>query len=1309
METFPKEIREGVQPLVYAVNIISENYYSTVQSSLSNGESSEKDLRNKSPSIDHRNVFNELVSSLSNFQSTPNLTPINDGNSQKQSQFSDSDTTQSKVGEKEVKTWARIIAVSKRHAFPPSKDPEGTQNRSSIISRSRANPYSIGATMMNAQKPPAATQVPPVDGIISTGWLEKHVHALPSVLLIVTYIDLNMDEEAANVEDLHLAKIIDQLRSSLATKRECRMHLVCCVLPPDSTNSSSNNISRNDSFDTDHPLSAKNSQNMSQNDLAGIDGGRFVSIRTKCRLTPTAITTLHLSSDGKSLASLSTPPLSNESPDIDLAQISQQSQQSFHHQIQQQYIQQQLHLKRLYRNIQDSANAYYLAQARRAKRKLNALHVNQYSQYLPLAARYCFKTAIFYEFQNYDVNSSKGVSGTLSGLSRKVSNVKSVQYWSDGYRYLEQYYKQLILVMQRGGDIHDLYMSNQMDDNYHIQAVDEPVEVALAPSIQSQDLDNHLTLTKNSFQNDSDSVNQERSELNNDDTSSSSLILFDMAHQCRTLASWLNFKIIQHGLVNDIDESKIDFDLISPDAQWRKHYLIFLQYCPNDKLQPKWYHLVYTANERLIMAQLSEDLGYVYEETLQFSCWKYLAFYVEDLLLLYKEIQKVKALPSLSLNYSRNINGSEINRYMGSLGSEGLSPLLEKEIKSNHLDSALKYALKTIAIFEKTALEIRTLSETQPMVFPNRSCARLYFIAGGLLLDMEQYSDAKKHLSKALEQCSGWSGLEYSIMRGIKKCEDNLAASDDDSSINTLMLLNPSIHQLMPPIKKQNVFNSIFHPRSHADKDQITSVSFPRQRYDTLPFTFVLTFPKSTHAIAGDIVLGCLSLQSNLPLSVSVNKIQIQTTVGLIDIDDEQTKVCFAPNEIKYFPAQIPLPFDLVSADESSTNAPGGRPQKTTTKIRTSGLTQGGGGYYLPIEPNVENDSTSLDNSMLGGVDVSCTGILLMVSGTDSANSVSLQLTLESNYPDESMKSLSTRLPIIPKENYIDIAWDRPSYHSLLHGPRCLRVLKPLPKLNVSNVTDLYTQGSAIEGVVNRIIIKVEAGSNEYCSDIQYSVNCTNTNISSVSGNNEKTSVSRPPIMVSWLDSMEANTSDNKNELPDKWQPHVSENSLGSKDVFVNLISSLEPGKPCFLCIDLFRSSPTYESLEEPDCKTSFEFIFSYKQVHDLTKEDSSDVGGKVTQAFNGSVTWCPPIRANFSIIQGRLRAFPCGSSHPSNQIEKDISDDTTNSRSNISMNDGNEITVSCVLEATEFNESFGSKVMGVKYQVRNIVYPEFI
>ena len=96
---------------------------------------------------------------------------------------------------------ARIISISNRHGFPPSKDSTGQMNRTLKLSQARSA-LAMNPTDANAVRLKRVLDTQPIDGITNAGWLEKHAAALPSVLLIVTTFQI-LDKGAQDEQDAH--------------------------------------------------------------------------------------------------------------------------------------------------------------------------------------------------------------------------------------------------------------------------------------------------------------------------------------------------------------------------------------------------------------------------------------------------------------------------------------------------------------------------------------------------------------------------------------------------------------------------------------------------------------------------------------------------------------------------------------------------------------------------------------------------------------------------------------------------------------------------------------------------------------------------------------------------------------------------------------------------------------------------------------------------------------------------------------------------------------------------------------------------
>lgn len=111
---------------------------------------------------------------------------------------------------------ARIEAISVKGGFPPSKDPEGTSNitrRLHALFKARNHSEISNLFAVN-----------PLEGIIPEGWLAKHVHALPSVILVICGVTTSREEQ--EIQDHHLRETIGHLLHSLAPKRKCPFVLI---------------------------------------------------------------------------------------------------------------------------------------------------------------------------------------------------------------------------------------------------------------------------------------------------------------------------------------------------------------------------------------------------------------------------------------------------------------------------------------------------------------------------------------------------------------------------------------------------------------------------------------------------------------------------------------------------------------------------------------------------------------------------------------------------------------------------------------------------------------------------------------------------------------------------------------------------------------------------------------------------------------------------------------------------------------------------------------------------------------------------
>lgn len=700
---------------------------------------------------------------------------------------------------------ARIESVSMKHGFPPSKDPEG-QN-------SLADHF---PAWLRTRDPNLLAQLIaqyPLTGILPAGWLEKHVHALPSVILVVCGVSTNRAEQEE--QDRRLLSTIEHFSLSLVEKRQCKIHVVGLL---------SDEVSP----------------------VQGDQWGRTImSLLTEDgppnTEPPFSVTLLRASTD-----------LTGNESGLPTSQA----------------------LRGLHQSVREASMVYYLTQARRTKEKLRKLTEDKRRRgqqsppepLLPLVIRYCFKIAIFYEFQ--------------------WKHEKSLRFMVEGYRHAMRYYEWLSSrtvalpttseepnaphsVDDTGSDTFEVELSEDADDKRIWEAVIPP-----PPD--------------------------------------------DMVHQCRAVAEWLNLKLLLAGFA-----SHTEGGLLAAANQWRQHCRLF---CTRRRsiIEEEWLDWAYIARQRLVMSQLVErhppkalgDLGNDYDEVLlRCSPWRCYESAVEATLLIAREVDRAQSRTDL-------ISADETKdplrpRFVGGLDSEGLLPELHRLCQINHRAKALELVLRSISLYERE-LEKEKRGFYAEDHFRERSSsragARLYYLAGGILLGMDRHQEAAGHLEKASKYSRGWPQLELAVRRMLIECyEKHLPTSSQASSESNQaiasMILDSYFNAQMSP---RDLRRALGHFASITGGGSLKWHHETVDEEDTsLPFAFAVSFPGKTHATAGDTVQASVLIMSNLDYAVHVNSVVLLSLAG-----------------------QLPIPsMDLLSATNVSEGSEGGIIIQSKTSI----------------------------------------------------------------------------------------------------------------------------------------------------------------------------------------------------------------------------------------------------------------------------------------------------------------------------------------------------------------------------------------
>ena len=740
MNYYPNDLHEGVVPVVYTVNAIDEDYHSDPGT-----------LFHDERKLDASGAPAANLHIMSMFDAFMEVLKSTSAAQENQVAAVSAEESAQTITQQE---YMRFVPVSKRHAFPPSKDPTGTYSflpgisgvdageistvhpgrkdgpnnfirriqqqhtlRSGVATKSQTSEAtsasstnshygdsdpltnllgqdtSVPKRKMTAEElfsspPPDSITVRPetvnstafsatsntsppkqsMSGILPKDWLEKHAQWLPSVVLVVSVLDLILPHSRRVERDKAVTELIEMLRAALAPKRECRIHLVCLVI------------------NHEHLKSAQQKYH--------IESGHLTNLRGMARLAPSSVSLIHIP----------TPPGGNDEESSDAASF-QPRLLDFHNLSHGSMFDLTVNSQtmiQLIRTVRNMSIAYYLASARRVKRKLssltNAMGANAGAQQgdiftmsavsvhnhhlLPMAIRYHFKIGIYYEFQG------------------KID--KGQRHFQEAYGSVELYYR--FIVNQQRNLV--LSKNNLQKQHQHLLTGDASIApptqgtFAVIPTtspvppptttIQSNsedgdeigvevclDGDEAIASQQAVAEIDKDQYEEEDSDFmgmpnehfappqtkknqsasgNSDSLALTAPVIRHfssdvnnsmdlgfvtaMAHQCRGVADWIHLKLMLYDfqrqqLIAKLQASEALLDhvdsnpLASAASQWRRHCQTFLSstyyyrsphendVCFEDEkadehmdritfLQPLWLHWSQIARQRFVMAQISE-------------------------------------------------------------------------------------------------------------------------------------------------------------------------------------------------------------------------------------------------------------------------------------------------------------------------------------------------------------------------------------------------------------------------------------------------------------------------------------------------------------------------------------------------------------------------------------------------------------------------------------------------------------------------------------------------------------------------------
>lgn len=1390
---------------------------------------------------------------------------------------------------------ARIVPVSRRHAFPPSSDPDGTKGRvgggggvggassstsplgqpsipSSSVSTSSslvggtaaALPGGVGSTQAFHRLRRAALEANPVEGILPAGWLEKHSHALPSVLIVVSKLDLTTSgkDGSADAHDRALVETFETLRATTADKRECRLHLVCLL---SSRESLAGTVGGGAGGSGGGDVGAGGGGADPTAVAQSMEAERITSLRNGCKLAASAVTVLRIESD------LLRPPDVPPGPA----------------------------LRRFHRTVRDASDSYYLAQARRAKRKLSNLGHDRHPELLPLAARYGFKIGTYYEFQ--------------------ANRDKSLRFYDEAYGLVEKFHRHCLAKASDLRRSHVREATGGGGEGGSAEIAEEGdeggVEVKLLPpttaAAAADDDDEEGGGAEGGAggagasgsvpggppppppppvppppPSQSAGAAAARPPAIGPLTEEGALErekarVADMIRQCRTVADWINFKLLQAAFLSSSSSPSPSSDSALPPlppqrpvagggvdddgndvfgsglgaaaAQSRRHRISYLSRSAteseSDSSAPAWEVWSCEARDRAVFSQLAErhnrpppppsssstrDDDDDDDARVHCSAWRSYAAAAEAVLRAGTEVRRELARGAEGapgggdddgnprknrFNNSRPLvaattttsDGKDRGRYVGGLDGGGYDAKLEIEAKKDHSALALAYAERALSL-----LEIESSSSKRERSSWARSAARPRCVAGGILLRAGRHDEAAVHLERALEGSSGWTGLSRPIRRMLAECherrrrarrtgdgasvgggstaDDDAASSLPSSSSAVAVALATAFDASPRASEEERAEARIAFERVVAAAATTTTAPPIAHSVDvgttSSPFSFAATFPASTHATSGDVVPLAVSIRSNLSYPVRVRAVTARSNAGDVDVppipigstdvakagrgtrrmggrpvesddDDDAAKrgggrsrgFVMEPGAVAFLSSKLVLPNDVDDIGPAgSRNAPSKTSASSkakaagvgrTVKPNAASVTRAAGASLLfeqKVRGSQSNDAngSSKRDRYIGGAPVEFDGLVLGLGSCaaedEKCGRVGPSITLALQTPPPVTHLTTKRTHPLEEENYVASAWRRPPHHPLSLGPNCLRVHGPIPAMEVTDLTSLVTGGRAMEGTVNRLLLRLRAGRDEECADVRCQVTCASG--TPLADGSIARAIQRSPILVEPVDDVDGGVEAGRDgDPPAGWKARGDSND----DAFEEVTPSLPPGGVVYTSVDLYRPLPTSPlpprkegdvvvgatgggGLGDDPCRTDFEVTVAYRQTRRRTADGPSPAGSDaVTRLYRGSVAWCAPLAAHFSAADGASRGgHPSGSRHRSNLLPPgDVarggpakslepaesgdggaaSDEGTTTAATAAMIAGETIQVRCSLRAEEAKHGLGVTIDRVLFE----------
>lgn len=537
------------------------------------------------------------------------------------------------------------------------------------------------------------------------------------------------------------------------------------------------------------------------------------------------------------------------------------------------------------------------------------------------------------------------------------------------------------------------------------------------------------------------------------------------------------------------------------------------------------------------------------------------------------------------------------------------------------------------------------------------------------------------------------------------------------------------------------------------------------------PFEFGVSFFESTHATSGDSVSACVSIKSSLNFPVIVNSIQLITSSGLYEVqnldcctaekslhrflrepisankDASVQGVSLKPNDLKFFLTELSLPSNLSDVLVGDTSSDISKFTPKNCRLSNMGFSHAGNYLILPIAPRslliislyflfftagnicesrieiCDQQNATIDgkpipissiskasSSLLGGIPLVCSGVVLSLKHVESDLPIKLQIERPGLFTPL-FRSGALKF-LMEESNYTSHSWSRPVHHPLCLGPRILRVLGPRPQLHVTNLTCPLTDNKLVKGTVNRIIFRLDAGKDVDCLDLRVKLKSTSSkkqppsnelahDSSGAGGSSDGERHQWTIFVCKAVDPNVQNVTEDGVALPVGWELRKDIGSDDYHDATTSISHHLGAGQSFHFSLDVFHPlDPPFSS--SYTFVTSYEATFLYRQVRVGKRANPpNDVGDQVMVIESGSFEWISPFAVEFSQMNGIMKPFPCGIHHASNMVTQTDQVPTSAMGAESVAADGERIQMRFSLAVKALGSQIAANILRVSNEVR--------